>query len=211
MVFSLVTSRTCQLQSAEHGLHCKSPCQKHDPFRISSLRSDLILYSWTIREGHTSPDPPLLPYGEIDILETFNDLTHGYMTLHTDTRASYPNCTFIQSHPYQSGELNQGFTSCSAAPGCSTIAPEGSSGTPFNQQGGGVYAMEWTNIFINIYYFARDKIPADINEGKPMPQSWGIPVASFDVRRGDCDLDANFPAQTIVSLLFLFLLFFRAY
>jgi hypothetical protein len=153
---------------------------------------------WTIREGHDDPNPSLLPYGEIDILETFNDLTHGYMTLHTDTHAPSPDCRFTQPKPFQSGALNQDFLSCKEGPGCSTVGPEGSTGTPFNLGGGGVYAMEWTRRFINIYFFPRRSIPQDILIGSPRPERWGVPVVSFDERRGECDLDANFVAQTIV-------------
>jgi hypothetical protein len=59
--------------------------------------------------------------------------------------------------------------------------------------------MSWTRQFINVYYFPRGKIPKDITDGKPNPNGWGTPVASFDESRGKCDIEANFPAQTIVS------------
>ncbi|KAG9228975.1 glycoside hydrolase family 16 protein [Amylocarpus encephaloides] len=150
---------------------------------------------WSISEGHTMEDTSKLPYGEIDLLETFNSNTNGWMTLHTDPRLA--ECTFQQTKPFQAGSINQDFTSCRNGPGCSTVAPIGSSGTPFNAQGGGVYAYEWTSQFINMYYFPRKMIPADIKAGRPNTASWGIPVASFDTRRGGCDLDGNFPEQTI--------------
>jgi hypothetical protein len=60
--------------------------------------------------------------------------------------------------------------------------------------------MSWTSQFVNVYYFPREKIPQDILDGNPRLGGWGAPVASFDEARGKCDIDANFPAQTIVSI-----------
>jgi hypothetical protein len=53
----------------------------------------IILCLCVVREGHGYPNPSSLPYGEIDIIETFNDHTNGYITLHTDTKASSPDCS----------------------------------------------------------------------------------------------------------------------
>lgn len=61
--------------------------------------------------------------------------------------------------------------------------------------------MEWTSTFIRIYFFPRSAIPADITAGKPNPSSWGVAAADFDSAYGDCDIDANFPPQTIVSTI----------
>jgi hypothetical protein len=60
--------------------------------------------------------------------------------------------------------------------------------------------MEWTSELINIYFFPRNAIPADITSGNPDPSGWGLPTANFESQYGNCDIDANFPAQTIVSI-----------
>ena len=58
--------------------------------------------------------------------------------------------------------------------------------------------MEWTSDLINIYFFPRNAIPADIISGNPDPSGWGLPTANFESQYGNCDIDANFPPQTIV-------------
>jgi hypothetical protein len=55
-------------------------------------------------------------------------------------------------------------------------------------------------VYMRIYFFSRNAIPADIVAGKPDPSKWGIPAADFDSQYGGCDIDANFPPQTIVSI-----------
>lgn len=49
--------------------------------------------------------------------------------------------------------------------GCNVMGPNGTAQVPFNNAGGGVFAMEWvngTNPYISIWYFLRANIPADI-------------------------------------------------
>jgi hypothetical protein len=50
-----------------------------------------------------------------------------------------------------------------------------------------------------VYLFPRNAIPHDIQTGHLDPSSWGLPTANFDSQYGNCDIDANFPAQTIYS------------
>lgn len=136
------------------------------------------------------------PYGEINILEGFNDITQNYMTLHTSGA-----CSFNPPANTQTGTSNNGNTNCqlSNVVGCSVQGPASSYGTPFNENGGGVYAMWWTSDFIRIYIFPRSAIPADIISGRLHPSTWGLPVANFDSKYGKCSIDSNFPPQTIVS------------
>jgi hypothetical protein len=147
----------------------------------------LLCYSWTIRNGDGT-------YGEIDILEGFNDINQAYTTLHTGGA-----CTFDSPAGLELGQPNQDSYDCSLASGigCSVMGPTGSYGTSFNDNGGGVYAMEWTSSWIRVYFFPRNAIPHDIQTGHPDPSSWGLPTANFDSQYGDCDIDANFPPQTI--------------
>ena len=121
--------------------------------------------------------------------------------MHTQGEAGV--CSFDTPADQQTGTSNQGSTDCASGIGCSVQAQAGTYGTEFNEKGGGVYAMDWTSEAINIYYFARSDVPADITEGNPNPAKWGLPQAKFDSRSGDCDIDANFPRQTIVCLFFI--------
>lgn len=68
-------------------------------------------------------------------------------------------------------------------------------GTPFNDRGGGVYAMEWLSSGIKVWYFGRDEIPADITSGNPNPSSWSAPVLQVG---SNCDIDAHFRNMRIV-------------
>ena len=56
--------------------------------------------------------------------------------------------------------------------------------------------MEWTSGAINIYWWARKDIPADVSGGKPDPSAWAKPVASYG--SGSCDIDALFANHQIV-------------
>jgi len=116
--------------------------------------------------------------------------------MHTQGEAGV--CTFNTPEDQQTGTSNQGSTDCASGIGCSVQGKPGTYGTGFNENGGGVYAMEWTSDAINIFHFARSAIPADITEGNPNPANWGLPQAKFDSKSGDCNIDANFPRQTIV-------------
>jgi hypothetical protein len=84
------------------------------------------------------------------------------------------------------------------------MGPAGSYGASFNNNGGGVYALEWTSNWLRVYFFPRNAIPLDIKTGHPNPSLWGLPTANFDSQYGDCDIDANFPPQTIVSIMIPF-------
>ncbi|TGO39017.1 hypothetical protein BHYA_0062g00200 [Botrytis hyacinthi] len=146
-----------------------------------------LFASWTIRNGDG-------PYGEIDILEGSNDITQAFISLHTENA-----CTFNSPKSAELGTVNNGNTDCqlSNGAGCSVESTANSYGTPFNKNGGGIYAMQWTSNFIRVWFFARSKIPADITAGTPDPTKWGTPTANFDSANGGCDIDANFPAQTV--------------
>ncbi|KAK0913373.1 hypothetical protein LTR91_012823 [Friedmanniomyces endolithicus] len=133
--------------------------------------------------------------GEIDIIETTNDLPNNLMALHT---AETPDCTVAGAD--QSGTLLT--ANCAAAggyTGCGVSATKPNNiGTPFNQASGGVYAMEWTSTAIQIWFFSRDEVPASIieaNDAGPDPNAFGVPVANF---QGSCDIDAHFFNHSMV-------------
>lgn len=142
--------------------------------------------------------------GEIDILEGVNDQTTNAMTLHTSA-----NCSVDAD----------GFSGNLTTPNCDIKAPEQpensgcaissynpqSYGVGLNANGGAVYAMQWTSNAITIWFFPRDKIPADVarsiipgdtNPGSPDPTKWGRPVAHFC---GDgCNIDQHFKDMKLV-------------
>jgi len=83
--------------------------------------------------------------------------------------------------------------------GCSVSSPNPNSyGTGFNNNGGGVYAMEWTWNHIQIWFFPRGSVPADITAGTPVPgPAWGTPQSNFWNGLG-CDIETHFADMNIV-------------
>lgn len=143
--------------------------------------------------------------GEIDILENIHEESHTLETLHTT-----PGCTVAgnQGATRQTGSQTSYNcddsaatgpfgTSQSPSQGCAAVNDDPSSyGTPFNAQGGGVFAVEWTSDHIKIWNWARSSIPQDIALGQPNPESWKLPV--FTTVGGTCDIDRHFKDHRII-------------
>lgn len=119
--------------------------------------------------------------GEIDIVEGVHDYTNNQYTIHAEQ-----GCTLPSASPQSldiSGSL-VGNTDCAALTtgnqGCGIRSDSRRSfGAPFNQAGGGVYAMEWTSQELKIWFFSRGDIPRDITNEKPDPSRWGQPAARW--------------------------------
>jgi len=118
--------------------------------------------------------------GEIDIIEGVNTQANNAMTLHTSN-----GCTMANTARKQNGKVSgpDCWISDPNQPnnaGCGVTATTGNSyGTGFNNNKGGVYAMEWSNAGINIWFFPRNNIPADVNSDTPTPSTWPVPEAAF--------------------------------
>lgn len=115
--------------------------------------------------------------GEIDILEGVNDQQQNQATLHTSEGCyaqSDPN------HPSSGQLLN---ANCGVVNGDNTgcgfadVENDNSYGRAFNDNKGGVYAMQWVNSGISVWFFPRGNIPADITANHPMPWTWKAPFA----------------------------------
>jgi hypothetical protein len=131
--------------------------------------------------------------GELDILEGVNLNNYNQVTLH-----SSGGCVPSVGAGGESGRrignadcgANGGFTGC----GVESSSPV-SYGTPFNANGGGVYAALWTGSAIKVWFFAARDVPVNIRNNNPDPSSWGQPAANF----GGCNFDAKFSNMNIVS------------
>ncbi|KAI8892155.1 concanavalin A-like lectin/glucanase domain-containing protein [Globomyces pollinis-pini] len=128
--------------------------------------------------------------GEIDMLEVVNGESINTMLVHAN-----PGCRF-----------NVNGTICEADPvvnkaGCGTPTPPGFAGQPWNDNKGGVLAMEWVPLqtgWIKIWQFPRGSIPEDITKEKPEPNNWPTPLNSFYF--GDlCNVDAFGPQQLVIN------------
>jgi len=134
------------------------------------------------------------PYnGEIDIIEGVNNGGTNQITLHTNSGCS------------ASGQRNMTGRSvgdnCDVAAtgnaGCGvTITKANSYGTPFNNAGGGAYAMERSADAIKVWFFPKGQYPADLLSGKPNPCSWPAPDSHTPLG-GNCP-GSHFQAHNII-------------
>jgi hypothetical protein len=86
--------------------------------------------------------------------------------------------------------------------GCGVQGADNTVGEAFNEIGGGVYAMEWRDEGIRIWFFERDNIPSDIptdvtNTSAPDPSGWGEALADFP--NTHCDISSHFKNQSIIA------------
>ena len=127
--------------------------------------------------------------GEIDIIEGVNLQDHNEIVMHTAGTCSLTDTDMT-------GTVNA--TGCGedlGTVGCVIEGHKGSYGTSFNGQGGGVYAMEWTDEYLKIWYFPRSSIPASIKSGKPDVTQFGTPMALVEE---SCDVANAFKSQSFI-------------
>lgn len=81
--------------------------------------------------------------------------------------------------------------------GCGVTSPPAYYGQNFNDNGGGVYALELRNEGIRVWVFNRTSIPSDITEQKPDPSTWGTAMADFP--NLECDIGKHFGNMSIIA------------
>jgi hypothetical protein len=140
-------------------------------------------------------DPYSWPdHGEIDMLEAVNQANEGnQMTLHTTSGCS------MDVRRRQTGEGLQ--KDCDHSKndnaGCGVKGNSSSFGQEFNDNGGGIMAMEWREAGIRMWQFARSQIPDDITNRRPNPAVWGTAAADFP--NTDCNVGNHFRNQSIIA------------
>ncbi|KAG8864259.1 hypothetical protein FRB96_006080 [Tulasnella sp. 330] len=130
--------------------------------------------------------------GEIDIYEGVHLSTNNQVTWHTT-----PGCTLKPSGFF--GTINS--TDCNTAvnnnEGCAvTDQSYSSSGATLQAIGGGVYAMQWDDTGISVWFFPRPTVPNDVTDLNPDPTTWGEPMAYLSP--DDCDVVSHFADHVIV-------------
>ena len=152
--------------------------------------------------GSSAPWPAA---GELDIFEQVSLSTQNSVTLHTG-----PDCALLSNGSGKSYQGSLATSDCyvdapNQAPnaGCSVLAPPGSAsfGAPFNDNGGGVYAAEWTAQHgFAVWFFARNAIPTSLlsrSGGAGIDTAaFGTPLARFDGK--GCDWSSNFQEMQII-------------
>jgi len=137
--------------------------------------------------------------GEIDIIEGVNANNQNQMTLHTSPGCSVPTGKFAETGNPISGDCGaQG-----GSPGCAIIDPDTwSYGHDFNNNGGGVWAMQWEESGVYIWLWARNFIPNDIKLNQPNPASWPNPRGRFAFDQGCTDANYFSNHQIIIDNTF---------
>ena len=159
--------------------------------------------------------------GEIDILEGVNDIDRNSVTLHTTAGCVVDNSSsgamsIVEAGAKFSGTLITRDCDVQAKDqdrnqGCSIQAPLRSGahifpsyGSNFNKAGGGLYAMQWTQTSISVWFFPRGSPllpappspPSPIEDFHPDPGTWGTPLAHFS--GSGCDFAARFRNLRII-------------
>lgn len=139
----------------------------------------ICLFSWSF-----GPNWPAA--GEIDIIEGVNDQNTNFMTLHTSPGCAIDSAGSASVQP----TTEDCDTSVDGNAGCSFHDTDTTSyGTGFNNNGGGVFAMEWTSDGVSIWHFSHSNVPSDALGDAPVPSGWGAPVANW--AGTGCDWDAH--------------------
>ncbi|KAG9250924.1 concanavalin A-like lectin/glucanase domain-containing protein [Emericellopsis atlantica] len=156
---------------------------KHSPFGCGTWPALWLTnpYNW--------PDD-----GEIDVMEAVNQADDGnQMTLHTTSGCK------MNVKRKQTGKAEK--TNCdhdaNDNAGCGVADDKDSYGESFNENEGGVMAVEWRDAGIRIWQWARSAIPSDIASKKPNPSTWG--TANADFPGTDCNIGNHFRNQSIVA------------
>ncbi|KAF8916423.1 2 beta-glucanase [Mucidula mucida] len=135
--------------------------------------------------------------GEIDILEGVNDQAYNQATLHTS-----PGCTMPASRDETGVPLqNDCDTAVNDNAGCGVqLQNTASYGPPFNANGGGWYAVEKTDTYIKVFFWARNdaSVPVGVRDGNGDVDTanWGTPFAYFP--NTSCAIPQFFGAHNII-------------
>ncbi|KAF3398364.1 hypothetical protein F1880_006063 [Penicillium rolfsii] len=141
-------------------------------------------------------DPSNWPeHGEIDVMESNNKGTHGNdMTLHTTSGCKMN----VKRKETGTAQYSNCLNTANDNAGCGVKGQTATYGEAFNDNGGGVYALELRDAGIRVWMFARDDIPSDIsNSSSPDPSTWGKALADFPSTH--CDIGSHFKNQSIIA------------
>ncbi|ETW76293.1 glycoside hydrolase family 16 protein [Heterobasidion irregulare TC 32-1] len=140
--------------------------------------------------------------GEVDIVEGVNDESPNTSTLHTSSGCTMPASRLETGNPLQ----NDCNVAVNSNAGCGVQTTDANSyGPSFNKNGGGWYAIERTNSFIKVWFWARNdgSVPSDVSSGASSVNTgnWGTPDAYFP--NTSCDISSHFgPNNIIINLTF---------
>ncbi|KAH3755912.1 glycoside hydrolase family 16 protein [Pelomyxa schiedti] len=148
--------------------------------------------------------------GEIDIIEGVNVQVSDQTTLHTNDgcdMSAEPSYMFTGN--WGTGPSGNNADNCYvyasdqySNQGCGIVTSESYTfGTPFNQKGGGVYALVWNSTGIASYFWLHNSVPSDLKSDQPNPNSWGTPYAYF-MLGSNCASNHFYDQSIIINLTF---------
>ena len=112
--------------------------------------------------------------------EFVHNFTQNSNSLHTGSGCTMSRKGFTSDFMLDKPNANNCASEETNNQGCGLReTKKGTAGDPFNRNNGGVWATEWTDEAISIWFFSRDDIPSDISRKRPNPNSWGTPSARF--------------------------------
>ncbi|THU91896.1 glycoside hydrolase family 16 protein, partial [Dendrothele bispora CBS 962.96] len=150
--------------------------------------------TWPAVWSYSEPWPTK---GEIDVVEGVNNQAYSQGTLHT-----LPICNMSEIRWQKGSTIN---TNCDYSvnfnAGCGVAySSQRSFGPEFNANGGGWFAVERTDDFIKIWFWARDDIlvPPEVRFGLDfvVTDTWGKPEAFFPNTM--CDIEKLFGDHNII-------------
>jgi hypothetical protein len=134
--------------------------------------------------------------GEIDVMEAVNVVSsaENQLTLHTSSGCSMGG---VKRKETGKSLTSSCVNSTDDNAGCGVDAGTATFGAGFNDNGGGIMAMELRSAGIRIWQFLRSSVPADITAGTPDPSTWGTATADFPST--GCDIGTHFKNQSIIA------------
>ncbi|KAE8226800.1 hypothetical protein CF319_g641 [Tilletia indica] len=118
--------------------------------------------------------------GEIDIIEGVGGMNRNKYSIHTTA-----GCKVVEDQMIMHAAKLTGSRNCDAEAtsdtGCAISGTQnGDFGVEYNKNHGGVHVLDWNHkTGIRIWFFPRDSIPQDIEDGQPNPSSWPNPRAAW--------------------------------
>ncbi|TLD37930.1 glycoside hydrolase family protein [Venturia nashicola] len=144
---------------------------------------------WTLGSG------PWPLNGEIDIIESVNQVTRNKASLHTGKTTcainNIPMQGSIASRDCQTTHngVMDNYVGCGIDSGSNA-----GFGDPFNAGNGGTYALQWTDTFIKTWFFPRGSEPDSFSCSAPDVSKFGTPDSFFS----GCDIASNFKDNRLV-------------
>jgi hypothetical protein len=131
--------------------------------------------------------------GEIDIIEGINNQEHNSMVVHTETADCV--CKIKDSPTLQTGITEKDKTCNPKEPNQYIKVHDHRRNTFGPDFMGGVFAMEWTDKAIKMWFFPRGKEPKDL-KGKPTPGNWCKPAYHINMKQ--CLMKKRFQKHRVI-------------